>query len=289
MPTTPVPDSDLLRKIDETNPYEDPPVSAPAAFAPVVDAVLTLEHERFRQVQQLLGVLTGKVLKRGARGPGVKALQRAFMDMGFLLAGTADGIYGRQTAKAVKNFQVHASKWAPEVTATGVVNAVTLLALDKWAPTEGESGQKQHLPAPYYKGTRLRVVVIKDEHRTFLYDAQGQFVRVFMNAVGASATPTMTGLKVVSAKLDEAAANELGERLWGARVFGARILDLTWANGQRSGEELHGTIAPEALGEDVSHGCIRHSNPDIIMIYDMLLVGTKVAIIESATDPNLQA
>ncbi len=290
MPTSANPDSDLTRKIDETNPYEDAALaSAPAALAPEVGAVLTLEHERFRDVKQLLGVLTGKVLKRGVRGLGVKALQRAFIDMGFLLPDTADGVYGRQTAKAVKNFQVHVSKWIPEVTATSVVNAATLLALDKWAPTEGESGQKQHLPVAYYKGTRLRVVVIKDEHRTFLYDKQGNFVRVFMNAVGASATPTATGLKVISTKLDENAANEVGERLWGARVFGARILDLTWATGQRSGEELHGTIAPEALGEDVSHGCIRHANPDIITMYDLLPVGAKVAIVASATDENLRA
>lgn len=289
MPTSTVPDPDLPRKIDETNPYEDPPASAPAALAPVPAAAGTLEHERFREVKQLLSVLTGKVLKRGARGVGVKAMQRAFIDMGFLLADTADGIFGRQTAKAVKNFQVHVSKWIPEVTATGIVNAATLLALDKWAPAEGVSGQKQHIPTPYYNGIRIRVVVVKDEHRTFLYDNKGKFVRVFMNAVGASATPTATGLKVISAKLDEAAANEVGERLWGARVFGARILDLTWANGQRSGEELHGTIAPEALGEDVSHGCIRHANPDIITMYDSLTVGTKVAIIATVGDSNLHA
>lgn len=282
MPTPSQPDPDLPRKIDETNPYEE---AAPAAAASVVP---TLEHQRFRSEKQLIGVLSGKVLKRGSRGAGIKALQRAFIDMGFLLANTADGSYGRQTAKAVTNFQVHVSKTNADVTATGIINAATMLALDKLAPAEGQSGQAQNLPLPYFKGTRLRVLVIKDEHRTFMYDKQGKFQQVFINAVGAAATPTATGLKVISAKLDEEAAKEIGERLWGGPVFGARILDLTWASGQRSGEELHGTMSPDALGEDVSHGCIRHANPDIITMYDALRVGDKVAIVARVNDPDLR-
>jgi hypothetical protein len=248
-----------------------------------------LEHERFRTEKLLLGVVAGKVLKRGSRGMGVKALQRAFIDMGFLLPNTADGIFGTQTAKAVTNFQKHASKTFPDVSVTGILNATTMLALDKLAPMVGQSGQSKNLPVPYYKGTRLCVVVIKDEHRTFLFDKQGNFQSVFMNAVGTSDTPTASGLKFISAKLDEAAATALGEKLWQGPVFGARILDLTWASGKRSGEELHGTMTPQALGEDVSHGCIRHANPDIITMYDTLHVGDKVAVVESANDPNLHA
>lgn len=249
---------------------------------------MPLEHERFRLEKQLLGLLAGKVLKRGAQGTGVKALQSAFIDMGFLLHGTADGIFGRQTAKAVANFQVHASKTFADVTSTGVVNASTLLALDQIAPIEGQSGQSKNVPIPYFKGTKLRIVVIKDEHRTFLYDKQGTFVRVCINAVGASATPTTTGLKVIASKLDEKVATEVGLKLWNAPVFGARILDLRWANGKHSGEELHGTIVPEVLGENVSHGCIRHSNADIIAMYDTVKVGDKVAIVDSVTDPDLR-
>ncbi|HMY17743.1 MAG TPA: L,D-transpeptidase family protein [Polyangium sp.] len=287
MPTAPESDPDLPRHIDETNPYEDPPISSVRSEPPA--SLISLELERFRQDKQLLGVAAGKRLKVGARGTGVKAVQRAFIDMGFLLPNTADGIYGKQTAKAVRNFQTHASKWFADVTATGIVDSATMSALDKLAPLEGVAGQSQHIPTPYFKGTRLRVLVVKDEHRTFLYDKQGVFRRVYMNAVGSATTPTSTGLKIISAKLDEEAAKEVGEKLWGGPVFGARILDLTWANGKRSGEELHGTISPEALGEDVSHGCIRHANPDIIAMYDELPVGAKVAIVEKATDPDLHA
>ncbi len=287
MPTEPDSDPDFPRHIDETNPYEDPPISSARAESSAVPNPLVLE--RFRQDKQLLGIIAGKSLKRGSRGSGVKALQSAFIDMGFLLPNTADGIFGKQTAKAVRNFQIHASKWFADVTITSVVDGKTMIALDKLAPAEGVSGQSQRIPTPHFKGTRLRVLVVKDEHRTFLYDKHGTFHRVYMNAVGAAATPTATGLKVISAKLDEDAAKELGERLWGGPVFGARILDLTWANGKRSGEELHGTISPEALGEDVSHGCIRHANADIMAMYEELPVGAKVAIVEKASDPDLHA
>lgn len=287
MPTEPDSDPDLPRHIDETNPYEDPPISSAKAESPAVPN--PLELERFRQDKQLLGIIAGKHLKRGSRGSGVKALQSAFIDMGFLLPNTADGIFGKQTAKAVRNFQIHASKWFADVPVTSIVDGKTMIALDKLAPAEGVSGQSQRIPTPYFKGTRVRVLVVKDEHRTFLYDKHGTFLRVCMNAVGAAATPTATGLKVISAKLDEDAAKELGERLWGGPVFGARILDLTWANGKRSGEELHGTISPEALGEDVSHGCIRHANADIIAMYEEIPVGAKVAIVEKASDPDLRA
>src|SRR5262249_50022910 len=152
-----------------------------------------------------------------------------------------------------------------------------------------QSGQAKSVPAPFFSGKRIRVLVAMDEHRTFLFDKQGKLTRIFINAVGASATPTATGLKIVSAKLDEEAATEAGMRLWEAPVFGARLVDLTWANGTRSGEELHGTMNPDALGEDVSHGCIRHANEDIIMIYDSLSIGDKVAVVEGVGDPRLHA
>jgi len=41
---------------------------------------------------------------------------------------------------------------------------------------------------------------------------------------------------------------------------------------------LHGTNAPETIGSAVSSGCFRLVNPDIIDLYDRVLVGTKVVI-----------
>lgn len=245
-------------------------------------------NDRFAGDAQLAGVLAGGTLTVGAKGEGVKKLQQAMTDMGFALPNAADGKFGPQSAKAIRNFQVNASKMFPDVKATGVVDAATLRALDQLAPAAGQQGQSKNVPSPFFEGKLTRVVVLKDEHRTFLFDKQGKLEKIFMNAVGAKATSTDEGLKKVTTKLDERASLEAGQRLWGGPVFGPRMLDLSWANGTRSGEELHGTSAQKQLGEDVSHGCVRHANEDIVKLYDALSVGDHVAIVSGLNDPRLR-
>lgn len=245
-------------------------------------------NDRFAGDAQLGQVLAGGSLTVGAKGEGVKKLQQAMTDMGFALPNAADGAFGPQTAKAIRNFQVNASKAFPDVKVTGVVDGATLRALDQLAPAAGQQGQTKNVPSPFYDGKLTRVVVLKDEHRTFLFDKQGKLEKIFMNAVGAKTTSTDEGLKKVTTKLDERATLEAGQRLWGGPVFGPRMLDLSWANGTRSGEELHGTSAPNQLGEDVSHGCVRHANADIVKLYDALSVGDQVAIVSGLNDPHLR-
>lgn len=270
---------------DETDPYEDIDNGGDSRTeAPTGD----LRNERFVGDAQLREVLSGTPLAVGSKGSGVKRVQQAMVDMGFALPGAADGSFGKKTAKAVSNFQVNASKAFSDVAVSGEVDASTLRALDDLAPPPGKKGQTKNVPPASFDGKKVRVIVLKDEHRTFLFDRKGHVQTVFMNAVGAKATPTTDGLKVIVSKLDENGARAEGERLWGAPVFGARIVNLSWADGKPSGEELHGTTAPDQLGEDVSHGCVRHNNPDIIAIYDSVTVGEKVAIVASLADPRLK-
>ncbi len=42
---------------------------------------------------------------------------------------------------------------------------------------------------------------------------------------------------------------------------------------------IHGTNEPETIGRDVSSGCIRMMNEDVIDLYDRVRVGTKVIVI----------
>ena len=246
-------------------------------------------NARFTGLPQLADVASGQqVLGPGAKGDGLRAVQTALLDLGFALHGGADGHYGQQTARALRNFQVHASRTLPAVRPTGTLDAATLRALDALAPAPGARGQSRGLPSAFYEGQPVRVVVALREHRTFLFDPEGRLVDIFPNATGTPATPTRTGLKVVRTKLDQAAAEAAGARLWNDRhVFGARILDLSWADGRHSGEELHGTNAPALLGADVSHGCIRHSNEAVLVLHDALSAGDRVAIVEHVDDPHL--
>ncbi|WP_245772198.1 L,D-transpeptidase family protein [Myxococcus fulvus] len=240
---------------------------------------------------QLSPVASGQeVLGPGSRGEGIRAVQGALLEMGFALHGGADGQFGPQTVRALRNFQVHASRTLPGVKVTGALDAATLKALDSLAPAPGARGQSRGIPPAVYEGQPVRVIVALREHRTFLYDSEGRLVDIFPNASGTQATPTRAGLKVVRSRLDQAAAEAAGARLWNDKhVFGTRILDLSWADGRHSAEELHGTNAPALLGMDVSHGCIRHSNEAIIVLHDALSAGDRVAIVEHVNDPHLGA
>jgi peptidoglycan hydrolase-like protein with peptidoglycan-binding domain len=254
----------------------------------VVSSSSVLHNARFSSLTDLLDVLAGKsTLGPRSRGAGLKAVQQALLDMGFSLPGGADGFYGRQSAKALRNFQVHARSAFPDVKPSGVLEAASLRALDVLAPAPRQKGQTGNLPGPRYDGTPVRVVVVKDEHRSFLFDAQGQLQGIFGNAVGARLTPTDDGLRKVNKKLGLAEARAAGFALWGGPVFGPRLIDLSKMDGSRSGEELHGTNAPTQLGEDVSHGCMRHDNAAIITLYDALQVGDRVAIVPTVRDAHL--
>jgi hypothetical protein len=248
-----------------------------------------LTHPRFAGSAQLVDVAAGTgVLGSGSRGDGLRAVQGALLDMGFALYGGADGRYGPDTARALRNFQEHARMAFPSMRTSGVLDAVTLRALEALAPAEGARGQSRALPSPFYSGQPVRVVIALREHRTFLFDPEGKLVDIFPNAVGTAATPTHPGLKVVRAKLDQRATEDAGARLWNDRhVFGTRLLDLSWADGHRSGEEMHGTSAPALLGGDVSHGCIRHANEDILVLHDALAVGDRIAVVQTLQDPHL--
>jgi lipoprotein-anchoring transpeptidase ErfK/SrfK len=246
-----------------------------------------LKNTRFAGEPQLTQVLAGETLKNKSSGEGVRKVQQTMIDMGFAYPGSADGVFGAQSAKAIRNFQTNASKMFADVKVTGTVDSATLRALDELAPAAGSFGQTKNIPVPFYDGKPVRVVVLRDEHRTFLFDAQGKVKNIFMNAVGAKNTPTHDGYKIVKTKMDERAATAAGIELWGGPVFGARILDLSWATGASSGEELHGTQAPNQLGEDVSHGCVRHSNADIVNMYNSLLEGDRVAIASGLGDAHL--
>jgi hypothetical protein len=161
------------------------------------------------------------------------------------------------------------------VRVSGVVDAPTMRALIALTPAAGkkawDAGQPNHAPAAYWNGEaskKLRVIVVKDEHRTFLFDVEGRCMGIFPNAHGAAGNATDPGLKKIRTKLTEGGAKSTGRQLWNTeRAFGKRIIDLSWESGLSHGEELHGTYEYHTMGKNVSHGCIRHYNEDIIKLF----------------------
>jgi lipoprotein-anchoring transpeptidase ErfK/SrfK len=61
--------------------------------------------------------------------------------------------------------------------------------------------------------------------------------------------------------------------------LGARALYLYYASGADSLYRLHGTPVASSIGQAVSSGCIRLLNQDIIHLYSLVPVGTKVTVL----------
>ena len=293
-------DNELVKARTPSTPPVTPPVTPPSTGGAVT-------HARFAAHAAFGDVAAGRVVMRaGDSGPAVSALQQALLDMGFNMMALrndvgvsgVDGSWGDQTSTALKNFQTHAKKRGhTTVSVNGNLDAATLRALEALVPAPDkkawDAGQPNHAPVARWNGDaskNLRIVTVKDEHRTFLFDNSGVCTGIFSNAHGTAGSETDTGLKKIRTKLDESGAQATGNQLWGdARAFGKRILDLQWASGNSSGEELHGTFDYRNMGKNVSHGCVRHYNEGIITMFNAVSVGEHVAIVTSVDDPMLRA
>jgi lipoprotein-anchoring transpeptidase ErfK/SrfK len=64
-----------------------------------------------------------------------------------------------------------------------------------------------------------------------------------------------------------------------ANPLGARALYL-WQGNKDTLYRIHGTNEPWTIGKNVSAGCIRLTNEDIIDLYDRTPVGTKVVVLQ---------
>jgi lipoprotein-anchoring transpeptidase ErfK/SrfK len=64
-----------------------------------------------------------------------------------------------------------------------------------------------------------------------------------------------------------------------ANPLGARALYL-WQGNKDTLYRIHGTNEPWTIGKNVSAGCIRLTNEDIIDLYDRTPVGTRVVVLQ---------
>jgi len=60
--------------------------------------------------------------------------------------------------------------------------------------------------------------------------------------------------------------------------LGLRWIGFAYAHGWQVG--FHGTAKTSVLGQAVSHGCVRMSNPDIVKVYSQVKLGTPVVVEE---------
>jgi L,D-transpeptidase catalytic domain len=123
--------------------------------------------------------------------------------------------------------------------------------------------------------TRIDTHLVIDRARlTATLKRKGVTVFTARIGIGESHWPTPRGQFYIRSRL-----TNFGSAVYGPLAFGtsARSAVLTdWPGGGFVG--IHGTNQPEILPGQVSHGCIRLRNPDILRLARLMKVGTPVTI-----------
>ncbi len=104
--------------------------------------------------------------------------------------------------------------------------------------------------------------VSTNKHQLKLYDGK-RLLKVYPIAVGKMLTPTPSGRYTIINKQHNPPR----------RVFG-----VLWMGLSKPHYGIHGTNNPSSIGKNVSHGCIRMHNHDVIELSSMVPIGTSVYI-----------
>jgi len=151
--------------------------------------------------------------------------------------------------------------------------------------------------APNKKAPMI-VVVDKEKHITHVLQAsQGKLVDVchVPDATGKKSTPTPEGrMKVIDKKWDPiwkppVSIDPVQKKVDSFTKNPHNPLGVAWLGLSQGCIGLHGTCAPNSIGKNASHGCVRHRNQDIKKLYGLVPVGTPVYIVSKFAGTKLLA
>lgn len=138
-------------------------------------------------------------------------------------------------------------------------------------------GEKQTLPVTVWNLGNIPtgktfVLVDKSEYRLY-FIKQGILRMTFPVALGTPRTPTHEGWWFVGKK--EIMRNP--DTSWG--ILRLLLFTKTWKGKYRfTGYAIHGTNNPSSIGKEVSHGCVRLFNEDVLKLASIVGPGTEVLI-----------
>lgn len=115
-----------------------------------------------------------------------------------------------------------------------------------------------------YNAGSYSIVINVNNHKLTLYK-YGTVQKVYPVAVGKPSTPTPRG----TFKIIDKAINPGGP-------FGVRWIGLNIPYGDYG---IHGTNNPSSIGKNISNGCIRMYNKDVLELSKIVNIGTVVRII----------
>jgi lipoprotein-anchoring transpeptidase ErfK/SrfK len=158
--------------------------------------------------------------------------------------------------------------------------------------------QRVRYPTGYPAGT-----VVVDPYAKFLYLVQeGGFALRYGVGVGRDGFgwtgqadirrkaqwPTWTPTPAMVAREPELKQYRQGMAAGIANPLGARALYL-YQGGKDTLYRIHGTNEPESIGKNVSSGCIRLLNHDVIDLFNRVPVGSRVVVLSEAESRSTTA
>jgi L,D-transpeptidase ErfK/SrfK len=136
--------------------------------------------------------------------------------------------------------------------------------------------------------TTTTVVVDKSFHMTLI--SNGTSTMAYPNATGTTgdnATPVGT-YKVINKQADP-------HWHWEGRTYDPYLRDqqnglgLRWIGISLPSYGMHGTNEPFSIGKDISHGCVRHQNRDVVAAFPSISAGASFVVIETPVPPATEA
>lgn len=123
---------------------------------------------------------------------------------------------------------------------------------------------------------KFSIVVDKSQNILFL-KKEGEVIKTFIVSTGKDNSTPAGNFKVVS-KLENPAWFRAGAVI--PANSPENILGSRWLGLDIKGYGIHGTIAPQDLGKQVTLGCVRMKNEDVELLYDIVPEGTEVVIVD---------
>jgi lipoprotein-anchoring transpeptidase ErfK/SrfK len=153
-----------------------------------------------------------------------------------------------------------------------------LLSLTVWVvPSFG-----QEAPAKGVSLRSKRQVLVSIPDRKLAVMEDGFAIRTFSVSVGATGSPSPTGVFEIVNRLAEPAYYHAGVVIppGSHNPLGPR-----WVGLNKKGYGIHGTNVPASVGRAASHGCIRLRNRDIVEFAKLVNIGDTVEI-RGERDPD---
>ena len=132
---------------------------------------------------------------------------------------------------------------------------------------------QQHLKVPRGK---FGIVVDKSQNQLLLTE-NNQFIKSYPVATGKDNSTPVGTFKIVT---------RIPNPVWytqGAVVppdSPENILGTRWLGIDKKGYGIHGSVDPNAIGQQVTAGCVRMHNKDVEELFDIVPVGTEVTIVD---------